>query len=132
MQRGCTAAQSAVTEGGALECPVLLGEKFENVGFGGFSKTHTIVFGRRLAPSGDRLNSLQAPADAGCGRFEGFHRAEGDRGSSTSFSQSSESLDLLGVSLLNLSFLLEAIFSYDLLNERRVKGACITGAASGN
>jgi hypothetical protein len=78
MKRGCTAAQSAVTDGGALECPVSLGEKFENVGFGGFSKTHTIFFGRRWAVSGHRLNSLQATADVGCGRFDGFHRTEGE------------------------------------------------------
>ena len=26
----------------------------------------------------DGLNSLQATADGGCGRFEGFHRTEGD------------------------------------------------------
>ena len=63
---------------GALECPVSLGENFENVSFGGFSKTHTIFFGRRLALLEKRLNSLQATADAGCGRFDGFHRTEGD------------------------------------------------------
>ena len=63
---------------GALECPVSLGENFENVGFGGFSKTRTIFLGRRLAVCGDWLNSMQATADEGCGRFEGFHRTEGD------------------------------------------------------
>jgi len=61
-----------------LERPVSLGENFENVGFGGFSKPHTIFLGRRLDVRGDRLNSLQAPADLGCGRFDGFHRADGD------------------------------------------------------
>jgi hypothetical protein len=30
------------------------------VGFGAFSKTRTIFFGRRLAVGGERLNSLQA------------------------------------------------------------------------
>ncbi|CAI8792438.1 Secreted protein [Pseudomonas sp. IT-P218] len=58
MKRGCTAAKSAVTEGGSLECQVSLGENFENVGFSGFSKTHTIFLGRSWAVCGDRLNSL--------------------------------------------------------------------------
>ena len=65
-------------EGGSLECPVSLGENFENVGFSGFSKTNTIFFGRTLALYEKRLNSLQATVYAGCGRFDGFHRTEGD------------------------------------------------------
>ena len=78
MKRGCTAAREAVTEEVSLECPVSLGENFENVGFSGFSKTHTIFFGRGLALYEKRLNSLQATAYEGCGRFDGFHRTEGD------------------------------------------------------
>lgn len=78
MQRGCAAALGAVREGGTLKCLVSLGENFENVGFGGFSKVLTIFFGRRLAVCGDRLNFLQATADAGCGWFVGFHRTEDD------------------------------------------------------
>ena len=39
-----------------MKCPVSLGEKFENSGFSGFSKTHTIFFGRVLVVCGERLN----------------------------------------------------------------------------
>ena len=59
--------------------PVSLGENFENVGFGGFSETRTILFGRGLAGYGERLNSLQARTDGGCTVFDGFHRAEYDQ-----------------------------------------------------
>lgn len=58
MHRGCTAALSAVTDGVAMEAPVSLGEDFETVGSGGFSKTYAIFLGRRSAGGGDRLNSL--------------------------------------------------------------------------
>lgn len=57
MQRGCTAVQGAVTEGISLERPVSLDENFENVGFGVFSKTRTIFFGRQLPACGEGLNS---------------------------------------------------------------------------
>jgi hypothetical protein len=76
--RSGAAAQGAVREGGTLKCLVSLGENFENVGFGEFSKMLTIFFGRRLAVCGDRPNFLQATADAGCGCFDGFHRTEDD------------------------------------------------------
>ena len=79
MQRGCTAALGAVTDGVAMEAPVSLGKNFENVGFGGFSKTYTIFFGRRLVGGGERLNSLQATTGGGCDVFGGFHRTEHDR-----------------------------------------------------
>ena len=79
MQRGCTAAHGAVSEGITLEFPVSLGENFYNVGFGAFSKTRTIFFGRRLAVCGERLNSLQATTAGGCGVFDEFHRTEDDR-----------------------------------------------------
>jgi hypothetical protein len=45
MQLGCTAALRTVTDGMTLDAPVSLGENFENVGFGVFSKTRTIFFG---------------------------------------------------------------------------------------
>lgn len=79
MKRGCTAALQAVTKGIKLECPDSLGENFENVGFGGFSKTRTIFFERRLTEYGGSLNSLQATTGGSCGVFDGFHRAEHDR-----------------------------------------------------
>jgi hypothetical protein len=47
MQRGCTTAQGAVPEGGALECPVSLGEKLENADFSVFFKARMIFYGRR-------------------------------------------------------------------------------------
>ena len=79
MQHACTTATRAVTEEVALEPPVSLGGKLKNVGFGGFSKTRTIVFGRGVAVDGERLNSLQATTDGGCGVFDGLHRTEHDR-----------------------------------------------------
>ena len=74
MQRGCTAVRGVVAEGVSLECPVSLGENFENVGFGGFSKTRTIFFKRGLAVYEGRLNSLQAKRSKGCRRIAAFHR----------------------------------------------------------
>lgn len=74
MQRGCTAVRGVVVEGVSLECPVSLGENFENVGFGGFSKTRTIFFRRGLAVCGGRLNSLQAKRGKGCRRIAAFHK----------------------------------------------------------
>jgi hypothetical protein len=62
-----------------MEAPVSLGENFENVGSGGFSKACTIFFGRRLAGGGERLNSLQATTGGGFDVFGGFHRTEHDR-----------------------------------------------------
>jgi len=44
MKRGCTAVQREVTNGEMLECPDSLGEKSENVDFGGFSKTRSINY----------------------------------------------------------------------------------------
>ena len=44
MKRGCTAVQRTVTNGEMLECPDSLGEKSENVDFGGFSKTRSINY----------------------------------------------------------------------------------------
>ena len=79
MQRYYTAALQAVTSGARLEAPVSLGEKLKNAGFGGFSKTSTIFFGRRLTGYGGSLNSLQATTGGGCGVFDGFHRTEHDR-----------------------------------------------------
>ena len=49
----------AVFEGGTLEAPVLLGEKMETVGFGVFSKTSKIFFGRKLPMCGERQLALQ-------------------------------------------------------------------------
>ena len=60
MQRGCTEVQGVVTEGISLECPIWLGENFENVGFGVFSKTRTIFFGWQLPACGGGLNSPMA------------------------------------------------------------------------
>jgi hypothetical protein len=48
MQRGCTTVHGVVMDGQSLECPVSLGENFENLDFYGFSKTHTIFFGWQL------------------------------------------------------------------------------------
>ena len=44
MKRGCTAVQREVTNGEMPECPDSLGEKSENVDFGGFSKTRSINY----------------------------------------------------------------------------------------
>ena len=74
MQRGCTAVRGVVAEGVSLECPVSLGENFENVGFDGFSKTRTIFFKRGLTVCGGRLNYLQAKRGKGCRRITAFHR----------------------------------------------------------
>lgn len=73
MQRGCTAAQRAVTEGVALEAPVSLSEHLENEGLGRFSKTRGIKFEREIAASGDRQTPLQARPDVACRRITGFH-----------------------------------------------------------
>jgi len=64
MQRGCTATQGRPWEGEALEVPVLLSENFENTGFGVFSKTRTIFFGRRLEVSKLRLDAV--PTKVAC------------------------------------------------------------------
>lgn len=53
MQRGRTATQGAVTKGVSLERPVSLGENFENVGFGVFSKTRTIFSERQCVHAGE-------------------------------------------------------------------------------
>jgi len=58
MQCGCTAGLRVVTDWVALECPVSLGENFENVGFGGFSKMRTIFFWGDWLGTGKRLDSL--------------------------------------------------------------------------
>ena len=67
MKRACTAARGAVTDGVLLECPLPLGEDFESVVLGGFSKGRTIFLGGELAGSGERLNSLQVRSGRGCG-----------------------------------------------------------------
>lgn len=54
-------------------------KNFENVGFDGFSKTHTIFFRAETSWRWGRLISLQAATDGRCGVFEGFHRTEHDR-----------------------------------------------------
>jgi hypothetical protein len=77
MQRACTSVPRAVTDGAATNPPVSLGGNFENVGFGGFSKTRTIFFRRRLAGCEGGLNSLQATTGVGCGCFDGFHTTAG-------------------------------------------------------
>ena len=74
MQRGCTAVRGGGRGGVSLECPVSLGENFENVGFGGFSKTRTFFFRRGLAVYEGRLNSLQAKRSKGCRRITAFHK----------------------------------------------------------
>ena len=74
MQRGCIAAHSAVADGVAAKCSDSLGENFENVGFGGFSKTRTFFFRRGLAVYEGRLNSLQAKRSKGCRRITAFHK----------------------------------------------------------
>ena len=66
--------RGVVAEGVSLECPVSLGENFESVGFGGFSKTRTIFFRRGSAVDGGRLNSLQAKRGKGCRRIAAFHK----------------------------------------------------------
>ena len=52
MKRGCTAVQSAVTEGVAAKYPKSLGENFQNAYFGDFSKTRTISLGLVLVMYG--------------------------------------------------------------------------------
>ena len=74
MQRGCTAVREVVAEGVSLECPVSLGENFENVGFDGFSKMRMILFERRLMVCEERLNSLQAKRGKGYRRIAAFHK----------------------------------------------------------
>lgn len=81
MQRSCTVVLRTLTYRVAMEPPVSLSENFENVVFGGFSKTRTIFIGRRVAGGGGRLNSLQSTTDGSCGTFDGFHRTEDDQGS---------------------------------------------------
>ena len=49
MQRGCTEALRAFTGGVILVAPVSLGENFENMGFGGFSKSTTLISGEQNA-----------------------------------------------------------------------------------
>ena len=66
--------RGAVAEGVSLECPVSLGENFESVGFGGFSKTRTIFFKRGLTVCGDGLSSLQAKRGKGYRRVAAFHK----------------------------------------------------------
>jgi hypothetical protein len=58
-------AQAAVTEWVARECPVSLGENFENVGFGVFSKTRTIFFEWQLPACGGCANSPMAHMQQG-------------------------------------------------------------------
>ena len=81
MKRACTAALGKVTDGVLLECPVPLGENFESMGFGGFSKARTIFLGGGLVGSGKRFNFLQITSGGGCGVFDGLHRTERDLGS---------------------------------------------------
>ena len=58
MKRACTAALGKVIDGVLLECPVPLGENFESVGFGEFSKARTISLVGGLVGSGKRFNFL--------------------------------------------------------------------------
>ncbi|VVQ30704.1 hypothetical protein PS947_02081 [Pseudomonas fluorescens] len=60
MKHDCTDAQGAVTEGRMMESPVSLGENFENVSIGLFSKTRTIFFGWQLPVCGGGLSSPMA------------------------------------------------------------------------
>ena len=69
MQRGCITVRGAVTDGVMLEPPVSLGENFENSGFGGFSKTRTIFFGRQLPVRGERPIALHPAWSEGFSRY---------------------------------------------------------------
>ena len=60
-------------EGRSVKCLVSLGENFENPGWGGFSKTRTIFFGRVLMACGEKLNSLRATNGVGRSVSVGFH-----------------------------------------------------------
>lgn len=69
MKPGCIAVLRAVTGGVATKCPVSLGENFENMCFGGFSKTRTFFLDGERLGAGGRLNSLQARRGMGCRRI---------------------------------------------------------------
>ena len=69
MKRGCTAAQRAAMNEAELGPPVSLGENFENSGFGGFSKTRTIFFGRQLPGRGERPIPLHPAWGEGFSRY---------------------------------------------------------------
>ena len=61
MQRGCTAAQRTVTNGGMLECPDSLGEKLENTRKGVFSKSGSIKWRPNFSVGRLIRFDLQAP-----------------------------------------------------------------------
>jgi hypothetical protein len=73
MQRGCTAASGAVTEGAALEPPISLSEKRENVGFGLFSDFEWVTTVEIFGSTVERSKQLQALAAGLLHDFSRFH-----------------------------------------------------------